>query len=102
MIYRAEKEKGNFTQIHKDLINDKNLSPAAKGIMLYLLSQCDEWQFYELDIKNHFSVNLEQIRKGIKELVDYGLLIRTKMHIKGKFVYEYEVYETKKTREEFE
>jgi predicted transcriptional regulator len=102
MIYRAEKEKGNFVQIHKDLINDHTLSPQAKGIMLYLLSQPDDWQFYETEIAKHFNCGVKGISKIMKELIESGYVERDKIknRIDGRFSYPYEIYETRKVKEQ--
>jgi predicted transcriptional regulator len=94
MIYRLPKEKGNFTQIHNNLINDRNLTTNAKAIIIYMLSKNDDWQFFEQDITNHFQDNIKVIKRGIKELQDKGYIDRTKLKdATGKFTYIYDVYE---------
>ena len=94
MIYRLEKEKGQFMQIHKKLIDDHNLTTNAKAILIYMLSKPDDWQFFELDITKHFKDNIKIIRKGMKELIDKGYVDRIKMKNKvNKFVYIYGVFE---------
>jgi predicted transcriptional regulator len=96
MIYRLPKEKGkgNFTQLHNNLINDRNLTTNAKAILIYMLSKNDDWQFFEQDITNHFQDNIKVIKRGIKELQDKGYIDRTKLKdATGKFTYIYDVYE---------
>lgn len=102
MIHRAKKEKGNFVQIHKDFINDHTLSPQAKGVMLYLLSQTDDWQFYETEIAKHFNCGVKVISKIMKELIESGYVERDKIKnpTNGRFSYPYEIYETIKVKEE--
>lgn len=101
MIYRLDKTKGGFTQIHKKLIDDNNLTTNAKAILIYMLSKNDDWQFYELDITRHFRDNIKIIRKGIKELMDKGYIERTKFKdITGKFTYVYDVYEQPELQQE--
>jgi predicted transcriptional regulator len=101
MIYRLPKDK-NFTQVHNNLINDRNLTTNAKAILIYMLSKNDDWQFYEKDITNHFQDNVKVIKKGIKELIDKGYVERTKMQDSEtkRFVYIYDVYEQPELSEE--
>lgn len=102
MIYRLEKEKGQFMQIHKQLIDDPNLTTNAKAILIYMLSKPDEWQFFELDIAKHFKDSMNIIRKGIKELIDKGYINRDKFkNTKGNFVYLYDVFEQQELNEEY-
>lgn len=71
--------------------------------MLYLLSQNDEWQFYVTEIADHFKDTRKQIIKGMQELEEAGLIIKTKERgKKGKFIYTYDIFETPKTREEYD
>lgn len=101
MIYRLPKEKGQFLQIHKKLIDDNNLTTNAKAILIYMLSKPDDWQFFELDITKHFRDNVKIIRKGIKELIDKGYIDRNKLkNTEGKFVYLYDVYEQSELNDE--
>jgi len=100
MIYRMPKDK-NFTQIHNNLINDRNLTTNAKAILIYMLSKYDEWQFYEKDITNHFKDNVKIIKRGIKELIEKGYVERIKLRDQsGKFVYVYDIYEQPELKEE--
>ena len=102
MIYRLEKEKGQFMQVHKQLIDDSNLTTNAKAILIYMLSKPDEWQFFELDITKHFKDSMNIIRKGIKELIDKGYINRDKFkNTKGKFVYLYDIFEQPELNEEY-
>lgn len=94
MIYRLDKAKGNFTQVHKELIDDNRITTNAKAILIYMLSKNDNWTFYELDITKHFKDNIKIIRKGIKELIDKKYINRDKFRDdKGKFVYIYDIFE---------
>jgi predicted transcriptional regulator len=94
MIHRTQKHKGRFTIIDKALIYDNKLSAKAKGIMQYILSQADDWQFYETEICQHFKDGEDGISSGIKELIDNGYINRTKTRDKGKIKYIYEIYES--------
>lgn len=82
--------------VSKNIVNDKNISAKAKGIMLYLLSKPDDWNFYETEITNNMKDGIDSIRAGIKELISAGYIVRKKRlrDDSGKLRnYEYEVYE---------
>jgi predicted transcriptional regulator len=98
IIYRAETDKGNFVQINKDLVNDATLSMYAKSVMMYLLSQNNDWKFYMSDIKKHFTDNIVHVRKGLQELEKAGYVERHQTKVKGKFVYIYDIFETREVR----
>jgi predicted transcriptional regulator len=94
MIYREERESGTFMQVYKGIADDNNLSALAKGILLYMLSKNDDWQFYESEIKAHFTDGIKIISKGIQELIDKKYIFREKIkNSKGQFMYDYDIYE---------
>jgi predicted transcriptional regulator len=94
LIYRLDKEQGNFTQIHNNLINDNKISTTAKAILIYMLSKYDDWNFYEGDIMKHFTDGKTKIKNGIKELIDKRYITRLKVQdMYGRFIYIYNIYE---------
>ena len=94
MINRTDKNQNNFTQVDNNLIKDNTISCGAKGILLYLLSKPDDWQFYEADIEKHFTDNIKVIRRYIKELMVKGHIHRDKIrNTDGRFTYNYNIYE---------
>lgn len=95
MIYREEKKRGTFFQVSKTLAENNSLSANAKGILFYLLSRNDDWQFYETEITTHFKDSIKNVKKGIRELIEQGYIERIKtQNYKGHFIYEYNIYET--------
>jgi len=95
-IYRVVKNASNrFTQITNELIENKNLSFKAKGIMAYILSKPDDWQVYEVDIINHATDGKTAVSNGVKELIEENYIKREmKRNDKGQFKgYNYTVYE---------
>lgn len=70
-----------FTQIPNELINDEQLSPAAKGVYCYLASKPEGWRFTIDEISSHFS---KPIRAAIHELEASRWLLRQTEPIKGK------------------
>jgi transcription initiation factor IIE alpha subunit len=97
MINREERTNGSFVQVDKSFIDDNKLSAGAKGVLLYMLSKSDDWQFYETEICNHFSDSIKTIKKYIKELIDNKYIYRERKQKSDtkRFYYEYEIYETK-------
>lgn len=94
MIHRKPIPKKNFTVFDNDTIYNPNLSGVAKAILLYMLTRNDDWQFYESEIKSHFTNGKLAINTGIKELIDKGYIVRTKIkNPKGKYIYIYDIYE---------
>ena len=68
--------KNNFTAIPNTICNDSNLSWKAKGILLYLASKPDDWKFYMNEIKLKATDGKSALQSGIKELEDFGYLVR--------------------------
>jgi len=95
-IFRTVKNKDNpYVMINKQFLNDERLSFKAKGILAYLLSMPDDWKIYEAELVKHNKDGLTSLKSGIKELIELGYIVRTKVRDKeGKFKgYEYCVYE---------
>ncbi|MGJ7044632.1 hypothetical protein [Thermoanaerobacterium thermosulfurigenes] len=84
-IYRITKIK-NFTQLDKGFIFDDRLSLNAKGILFYMLSKPNYWQFYVTEIKKDLDVSRKLIWAGLDELEKYGY-IKKKMVNKRKNQY---------------
>lgn len=96
MIYREERKTGSFIQIHKEIIDNPNITANAKGVLIYLLSKPDDWDFYETEIKSHFKDGLKTIKSAIQELIEEGYVIRNRTRTKdGRFIYDYIIYERK-------
>ncbi|GIW49172.1 MAG: replication protein [Caloramator sp.] len=94
-IFRVQKSKENpYIMINKFGIFDNRLSFKAKGILVYMLSRPDDWQFYESEILKHTSDGKDSLKNGIKELIKYGYIVRHEKRELGRFAgYEYIVYE---------
>lgn len=84
MIIRANKSFGNFTQVSNKLLKDTDLSFQAKGLMCYILSHTDNFEFSTKQLSKVSSKNGDaSIRSILKELEDKGYL-KKKGSIKGK------------------
>ena len=60
--------RNNFTQIPNEVINDNELSLKAKGLLIYLISKKDNWNFSANGIKSQNKEGLTSINSGLKEL----------------------------------
>lgn len=68
--------KHGFTIINNDAINDSKLSWRAKGILIYIRSRPDDWQFYSSEVEKHSTDGIKSLLSGLKELEDCGYLKR--------------------------
>lgn len=74
-IVRA-KRSSNFTILSNHGLKNKELSYKAKGLLAYMLSLPDDWQFYVTELTNHATDGQSGIRSGLKELEEQGYLTR--------------------------
>lgn len=73
---RFKNKKRRFTQIDNELVNNAALSWQAKGLMLYLLSKTDGWEFFESEIVKHATNGKGSVSSIIQELIAVGYLER--------------------------
>lgn len=81
------------TIIDTYFISDPNLSLLSKGILLYMLTKPNNWQFYISTIAKDTHVSPQKVNKAIEELTANKYLTRKKIkrgHIK---CYDFTVYE---------
>ena len=69
------KSTSRYTTIPNELIQNKNLSAKAKGIIVYLLSLPDNWVVYKTELHNNFTDGKDSIRSGFDELVEAGYIV---------------------------
>jgi hypothetical protein len=67
IIRRVKKERA-FSQILNELINNKQLSYKALGILTYILSKPDDWEVYNSDLIREGIDGKESVRTGLLEL----------------------------------
>jgi hypothetical protein len=75
----------HFTQIPNDWLRDNRLTFKARGILSMIMSHSQGWS---LSINSIAATNQEgkdAIRSAIKELEDFGYLLRTQINEGGKF-----------------
>ena len=75
-------------------LKDKNLTYKAKGLLSFMLSLPDDWDYSMNGLVAISKENISAIRSALKELEQNHYLIRTR-HQKsnGQFEYDYTIYE---------
>ena len=75
-------------------LRDKNLSYKAKGLLSFMLSLPEDWDYSMNGLESISKESIKAIRNILQELEDNKYLIRTRMQDnKGKFYYDYSIYE---------
>lgn len=92
-VFKIEKTK-NFTVMSNHHLRNKNLSLKAKGMLSFMLSLPEDWDYSMNGLVAVSRENIKAIRSALKELEDNHYLIRTRIQEQsGKFNYEYKIYE---------
>lgn len=71
--------RGKFTVVDNYALRDDNLSLKARGLLVTMLSLPENWQFSENGLCSIFKKDGQaSIRSGLKELEEFGYLVRTR------------------------
>ena len=81
-VQRAPHKK-NYTVVQNELWDDEGLSDRARAVAQLILMKPTGWKVIPKDIAKSLGRHVDTVYKYLRELVDYGLLIRTK--IKNQF-----------------
>lgn len=76
MAILRKKKQGNFTTISNTALKDAELSFKAKGLLVYMWSLPDDWEFYETELAKRATDGVASVRSGLKELEDKGYLVK--------------------------
>lgn len=76
-IIRREATR-NFTIIKNEIVNDENLSMEAMGLLTYMLSKPDGWEFRQDNLGKRFNVGRERMRSTMRCLCEAGYVRRHK------------------------
>lgn len=79
---KAKTNEDKYAQILNELINNRNLSYKALGIITYILSKPSDWQIYISDIIRDGKDAEKSVRSGINELIEQ------------KYMQKYRVFDT--------
>ena len=92
-VFRVEKTK-NYTVMGNYHFSDRNLSLEAIGLLSFMLSLPEDWNYSLNGLVAIRKEGIKKIRSTLKELQEYGYLtINKKQKANGRFEYEYLIYE---------
>jgi len=78
MIVRSPRPSSHFTVVQNQVIRDKRLSWRARGILIYLLSQPDDWKTTAAHLTAVGIEGRDSVRMALSELENQGYLRRQK------------------------
>lgn len=97
-VFKIEKSK-NYTVMSNYHLRDKNLSYKAKGLLSFMLSLPEDWDYSINGLVSISKEGVKAIRNILQELQRYGYLVIEKKQNKiGQFEYEYLIYEQPDTQ----
>lgn len=76
-IFRKVK-KNDYTVIDNNIFRNQRLTLKAKGMICTMLSLPDDWEFSEDGLSSLSNDGKSSIRSTLKELMEYGYLVRTR------------------------
>lgn len=93
-VIRVEKNR-EYVVMNNKFLRNKEMSLKAKGLLALCLSLPDDWDYSMNGLVAISKENITSIRSGLKELEKHGHLKINKLkNDKGRFTYEYVIYET--------
>ena len=97
-VFKIEKNK-NYTVMSNYHLRDRNLSYKAKGLLSFMLSLPEDWDYSINGLVAISKEGVKAIRNILQELQRYGyLVIEKKQNEVGQFEYEYLIYEQPDTQ----
>lgn len=104
-VFRVNKEN-NYTVVDNHILRDKNASLKAKGLLVWMLSCSEDWNFTLEGMKKCLKEGDDAISSALKELETLGYLVRTKLmpesttdengnkvSVRSRIEYVYNIYE---------
>ncbi len=88
-------KKNKYTQIENKLIRNRDLSLKAKGLLIYMLSLPDDWDYSISGLSAECKEGKSSIRSAIEELMEHRYITRSLVRAENGTLggYEYIVYE---------
>ena len=93
MIVRKAEHKSEYTCISNEILQRKDLSLQAKGLLVYLLSLPSDWEVHKTEIWKHFKNGRDSVFRAWKELQQLGYITEKKYREKGRFQTQYTIHE---------
>ena len=104
-VFRIEKIK-NFTTMANYHLQDMNISHKARGLLSFMLSLPDDWDYSLNGLVSISKENKTAIRSALIELKENGYLIIDKIYPdktkSGRIEYVYNIYELPKIKQDTE
>lgn len=88
--YRADDP---YTRVPNSTVRDVRLDLKARGLLLVMLSKPDGWRFTERNLATEVGVSRDQIRTAMDRLVEAGYVLRARIVVDGRPVYETRVFD---------
>lgn len=76
MIIHAKPLSSNFTMVHNGILNNRNISLKAKGLLVYLLSRPPGWKTSMTGLCNFSTDGVDGVRSAFLELEELGHIKR--------------------------
>lgn len=93
MVFKIEKNK-NYTIMSNYHLRDRNLTLKAKGLLSFMLSLPEDWDYSLNGLCAVCKEGIDAIRSTLKELKENNyLIVERKRNEKGLFEYNYLIYE---------
>jgi DNA-binding Lrp family transcriptional regulator len=95
-VIRVSHDKDNpYLLVNRETVRDNTISLKARGLLIYMLSFADGWEFYVSEIARRNKISEETITNILKELFKAGYCKREKINGEhGRFTYNYEIFES--------
>lgn len=85
-------ETKNFVKVSNDVIQSKEISLAAKGLLVYILSLPSDWFLLKGDMHKQLGMTRRAVEKAFNELVAAGFIASAKTQTQGGWSYSYEIF----------
>ena len=69
-------KSSNYVVLDKGFLKDNRLSWKAKGLLSYMLSLPDDWEFYLSELQKHSTDGMSSLKSGFQELQENGYVTR--------------------------
>lgn len=93
MIIRKAEHKRDYTCVSNEILQRKDMSMRAKGLLVYLLSLPADWELHKTELPKHFTDGRDAVFRAFEELEKLGYIQGKKFREKGRIQYQYTVYE---------
>jgi len=74
VIKLARSERKFYEPIHRETLQDERMSWEAQGLLTYMLSRNDDWEFHARELAGRRKGGVDRIRKLLRELEELGYI----------------------------